>query len=184
LHGLYDQAVEAMTAQRWVEAQTVLRQLEALEPGYRNLASLRQRADRELEMETQLATWYDEARAHMALGEWDQALEALDRIRDRQKGYRDTGDLIDEVRAKILVPCPRCGTPTPSGHQFCAKCGSPIRFWVCWRCQSPVPETRKFCGKCGAPHEQPQVAACPRCGHENPRARRFCGRCGYELRRP
>ena len=184
LHGLYDQAVEAMTAQRWVEAQTVLRQLEALEPGYRNLASLRQRADQELEIETQLATWYDEARAHMALGEWDQALEALDRIRDRQKGYRDIGELIDEVRARILVPCPRCGTPTPSGHQFCAKCGSPIRFWVCWRCQSPVPETRKFCGKCGAPHEQPQVAACPRCGHENPRARRFCGRCGYELRRP
>jgi len=183
LHSLYDQAVEAMTAQRWVEAQTVLRQLEALEPGYRNLASLRQRADQELEAEVQLATWYNEARSHIALGEWDQALELLDRIHDRHKGYRDVADLIGEVRAKILIACPRCGTLTPSGHQFCAKCGSPIRFWVCWRCQSPVPESRKFCGKCGAPRQEPAVVSCPRCGHRNPRGRRFCGRCGYELKR-
>jgi hypothetical protein len=181
LHEFYDQAIEAMSDRRWVEAQALLRQLEALEPGYKNLATLLERAEQELETEAQLASLYSEARSHMALEEWEQALDALDQIHDLQEDYRDVPDLIAQVQNKVLIPCPQCGTMTPSGHKFCGKCGAPIKAWVCWRCQSPVPERRKFCGRCGAPRIQGQVVTCPRCGNENAVGRKFCGRCGYAL---
>ena len=181
LHGLYDQAIEAMSDRRWGEAQALLRQLEALEPRYKNLASLVARTERELETEAQVSSWYSEAKSYIALEEWEHALELLDQVQDLHQGYRDTLDLIAHVQAKILLPCPRCGVMTPSGHRFCGKCGAPILSWICWRCQTPVPTARKFCGKCGAPRTQPATVVCPQCGTENPRGRKFCGRCGLTL---
>jgi len=183
LHDLYDQAIECMSARRWAEAQTVLRQLEAVEPGYKNLGSLLERTEQELETEAQLASWYSQARAHIALEEWKQALELLDQIDDQQKGYRDVSELISDVQAKTAIPCSRCGAPVPSGYRFCSKCGAPIHAWICRRCQSPVPQGRKFCGKCGAPRKERPMLSCPHCGHDNPVGRRFCGRCGFSLKR-
>jgi outer membrane protein assembly factor BamD (BamD/ComL family) len=154
-HDLYDQAIETMSDRRWVEAQSLLRQLEVLEPNYKNLASLLQRTEQEMETEAQLSSLYSKVKSHLALEEWEEALQALDQIADRQKDYRDVPELIAEVQAKILVPCPRCGAMTPSGY--------------------------KFCGRCGAPRIKARSVTCPRCGNENPAGRKFCGKCGYAL---
>ncbi len=181
LHDLYERAVQAMGGRRWAEAQTALRQIQVLEPKYRNVASLLKRAEHELEAEAQLADWYGQAKAHIALGEWNKALELLDQIADVRKDYRDVPRLIKEVQSKILVPCPRCGAWVPSGYKFCPKCGAAIKTWICWRCRSPVPQDRKFCGKCGAPRERPKTVICPYCGYENLPGRKFCGRCGRPL---
>ncbi len=177
---LYNQAVESMSKRRWAEAQTALHQVRALTPGYKNVDSLIERTDRELETEAHMAAWYGQAKVHMALEEWPQALELLDRIDDELDGYRDVNQLIQTVQAKILIECPRCGYATPSGGKFCSKCGAPLQTWVCWRCQSPVPVDRKFCGVCGASKEQPvERQVCPKCGHANLPGRKFCGKCGY-----
>jgi hypothetical protein len=181
LHDLYDQALEALSARRWVEAQTALRQLQAVEPGYKELALLLARAEQELENETQLAALYSQAKAHAALEEWEQTLQLLDQIDDRQKGYRDVAAWIQEAQSKIRLPCPRCGTPMPSGYRFCTRCGAAIQAWICWRCRSPVPENRRFCGHCGAPRQEAATVTCARCGHENPSGRKFCGHCGLAL---
>ena len=151
------------------------------EPGYKNLASLIERAEGELESESQLSSWYSNAKSHIALEEWNEALAFLDQVYDRDEGFRDVAALLDQVRSKILIPCPGCGTLTPAGHKFCGKCGSPIASWTCWRCQSPVPEGRRFCGKCGAPRIEPSTATCPKCGSRNPTGRKFCSRCGEPL---
>jgi hypothetical protein len=129
-----------------------------------------------------LAILYNQVQSHIARNEWKMALESLDQINDLRENYRDVPDLIIEVRSKISIPCPRCGTMTPSGYKFCGKCGAPIQSWICWRCQSPVPEQRKFCGRCGAPRGRPKTVACPRCGHQNMWGRKFCGRCGLKLK--
>ncbi len=181
LHDLYERAVQALTGHHWAEAQAALRQIRALEPEYKNVASLLARAEHELEAEVQLADWYSQVKAHIALEEWSKALELLDQIADLDKDYRDVSRLIKEVQSKILVPCPRCGAWVPSGYKFCTKCGAPIQTWICWRCRSPVPQNRKFCGKCGAPRERPQTVICPYCGYENLPGRKFCGRCGRPL---
>ncbi|MBN1933228.1 MAG: zinc ribbon domain-containing protein [Anaerolineae bacterium] len=177
---LYNQALESMSNRRWAEAQTALHQIHALAPGYKNIASLIERTERELENEAQMAAWYSQAKTHIALEEWEQALELLDRIDDQLDGYHDVNQLIESVQARIMVECPRCGHPTPSGTKFCSKCGAPLQTWVCWRCQSPVPLDRKFCGVCGASKEQPiDRQVCPQCGHANLPGRKFCGKCGY-----
>ena len=181
LHDLYDSAIEAMSDRHWVEAQALLSQIQALEPRYKNLASLFERAEGELESESQLSSWYSKAKSHIALEEWNEALALLDQVYDRNEGFRDVATLLDQVRAKILIPCPGCGALTPAGHKFCGKCGAAIASWNCWRCQSPVPEGRKFCGKCGAPRIEPSTAACPKCGSRNPTGRKFCSRCGEPL---
>lgn len=177
---LYNRALESMSKRHWAEAQTALHQIRALAPDYKNIASLIERTDHEIENEAQMAAWYSQAKAHIALEEWTQALELLDRIDDQLDGYHDVNQLIESVQAKILVECPRCGHPTPSSTKFCSKCGAPLQTWVCWRCQSPVPVDRKFCGVCGAPREQPVGGqVCPQCGHSNLPGRKFCGKCGY-----
>lgn len=181
LHDLYDQAIEAVGERRWAEAQATLRQLEALEPSYKDLASLLQRAERGLENAAQLSSWYDKAKSHIALEAWDEALQLLDQIHDRDATYRDVVDMIAQVQSMIRIPCPRCGVMTPAGYKFCGRCGSPIQSWICWRCESPVPVGRQFCGKCGAPRDRPALTTCSRCGHENPQGRTFCGGCGQVL---
>lgn len=185
LADLYGQALELIAGQRWAEAQTTLHQVRALQASYKNIDALIERAEQELEREAQLAAWYSEAQAHIALGEWQQALELLDRIDDRLSGYRDVKQLIALAQSKIMVECPRCGNPTPAGAKFCSKCGAPLQTWICWRCQSPVPANRKFCGVCGAPKEKPaDRQICPRCGHANLPGRKFCGKCGYAFAQP
>ncbi|MBN1582713.1 MAG: zinc ribbon domain-containing protein [Anaerolineae bacterium] len=185
LYDLYNQGLESMSERHWAEAQTTLRQIEVLEPAYKNVQALLQRTDRELESEAQMARSYSQAKAHIALEEWEQALECLDQVDDQLDGYRDVNDLIASVQNKILVECPRCGTLTPMGHKFCGKCGAAIQTWLCWRCQTPVPVGRKFCGLCGAPREKPAdpTVSCPQCGHSNPARRKFCGQCGFILQK-
>ncbi len=182
---LYAQALELISNRRWAEAQTRLHQIRALAAHYKNVDSLIERTEHELEQEAQLATWYSQAQAHIALEEWTQALELLDRIDDRLDGYRDVDQLIAMVQSKIMVECPHCGNLTPAGAKFCSKCGKPLQTWICWRCQSPVPIDRKFCGVCGAPKEKPvDRQICPRCGHANLPGRKFCGKCGYAFEQP
>ncbi len=182
LNDLYSEGLEAISGRRWAEAQTSLRRIQAIEPAYKNIAALLARAEQELETEGQLAGWYSQARAHMALEEWDKALELLDQIDDQMEGYRDVNLLIEQVQGKLLIPCSKCGTLTPPQHKFCGKCGTAMHTWICWRCQSPVPEERKFCGKCGAPKDKSQTIRCPQCQHENPVGRKFCGKCGFILK--
>ncbi len=181
LQDLYNQALESMSERRWAEAQTSLRQVQVLETNYKNVQLLIERTEQELETEAQMARWYSQAKAHIALEEWEAALEQLDQIDDQLDGYRDVNELIEQVQAKIVIECPRCGALTPSGHKFCGKCGAPLHTWICWRCQTPVPQNRKFCGVCGAPREKPNHVTCAKCGHENLVGRKFCGKCGSAL---
>jgi outer membrane protein assembly factor BamD (BamD/ComL family) len=185
LHDLYDQALESMSDRNWAEALTTLNQLKVLEPAYKDVPELLQRTDRELESEAQMAKLYSQAKVHIALEEWEKALELLDQVDDQLDGYRDVNELIELAQNKTLVECPRCGTLTPSGHKFCGKCGAAIQTWICWQCQAPVPVNRKFCGLCGAPREKPSppTVSCPQCGHSNPARRKFCGQCGYAFRK-
>ena len=181
LQDLYDQAIESIAAKRWLASQTALSQLEALEPDYRNAASLMERTKEELETEAQLASWYSEAKSHMALEQWQNALRLLDQIHDLQADYQDVEELIQSAQEKILVACPGCGTLNPSSYKFCGKCGAPLQVWICWHCQSPVAENRRFCGQCGAPRQKPEAVTCPRCKQVNPLGRKYCGKCGFEL---
>jgi len=186
LSTLHDRAVEAMAQHKWAVAMTILNQIKALEPEYKNVDELIVRTQTGLDVEAELAEIYDRAKAAMALENWSEALDLLQKLEKQQPGFRDVRQLLTTVEKKLTIPCWRCGNPVPPGRKFCGKCGAPREkpaqlTWTCWRCGAQVAASRKFCGKCGAPRRKPQTVTCPQCGRENPAHRKFCAVCGTPL---
>ena len=58
--------------------------------------------------------------------------------------------------------CSSCGSPLPSGSQFCTQCGArvaPAPDALCPACGKTVPAGMRFCIFCGAPMTAPSAAA-------------------------
>jgi hypothetical protein len=155
LEELYRQAMTALAARKWAAALTTLHQLQSLEPDYKDLEALLERAQEGLDAEATLIERYNRAQAAIALKDWSEAAKLLDEIAAHDSSYRNTAELLRQVRAKITV--------------------------TCWDCGGPIPPGRKFCGQCGSPREKPSVVACPNCGRKSPAGKKFCGRCGTPL---
>ena len=80
------------------------------------------------------------------------------------------------------TPCSNCGTPIPTGAQFCSGCGQKVApaGTPCKNCGNILPAGTKFCPNCGTKAE-PQGNHCPNCGNELPAGAKFCGNCGTRL---
>jgi membrane protease subunit (stomatin/prohibitin family) len=78
-----------------------------------------------------------------------------------------------------MIPCPKCGTPTPSGSKFCNNCGANVQqqatTQTCPNCQAQVQAGAKFCNNCGHSLEP---KACKNCNTPVPAGSKFCGNCG------
>src|SRR5258708_2381011 len=48
-----------------------------------------------------------------------------------------------------MAACTSCGTENPTGHRFCAHCGSSLAS-LCPSCGKPSAAGERFCGQCGA----------------------------------
>ena len=78
------------------------------------------------------------------------------------------------------VPCPKCGTPNPSGAKFCQNCGANTQAQqaatvTCPNCQAQVAGGAKFCNNCGTSLEP---KACKNCNTPIPPGAKFCANCG------
>jgi hypothetical protein len=155
LEDLYRQAMTALGARKWAVALTTLHQLQALEPEYKDLATLLARAQGGLEAEAALAERYSRAQAAMALEDWAGAAALLEEIAAEDSDYRNVADLLSQAREKLTADC--------------------------WNCGSSLAPGRRFCGKCGVSRERPDIVACPNCGRQNPTGKTFCGKCGTRL---
>jgi membrane protease subunit (stomatin/prohibitin family) len=78
-----------------------------------------------------------------------------------------------------MIPCPKCGTPTPSGSKFCNNCGANVQqqaaTQTCPNCQAQVQAGAKFCNNCG---QSLEPKACKNCNTPIPAGSKFCGNCG------
>lgn len=98
------------------------------------------------------------------------------------------GEGVDSMKKKIT--CPKCGSETAAGQQFCGACGTKLggeveqQTIVCPSCGSQNAIGQQFCGACGAKlaiEVEQQTIACPNCGAQNPAGQEFCGACGARL---
>jgi membrane protease subunit (stomatin/prohibitin family) len=78
-----------------------------------------------------------------------------------------------------MIPCPKCGTPTPAGSKFCNNCGANVQqqaaTQTCPNCQAQVQAGAKFCNNCG---QSLEPKACKNCNTPVPAGSKFCGNCG------
>src|SRR6476660_8686583 len=47
-----------------------------------------------------------------------------------------------------MAACTSCGTENPTGHRFCAQCGTSLAS-LCPSCGRPSAAGERFCGQCG-----------------------------------
>ncbi|HEV2862775.1 MAG TPA: SPFH domain-containing protein [Pyrinomonadaceae bacterium] len=76
------------------------------------------------------------------------------------------------------TPCPKCGTPNPTGAKFCANCGANVLQAAgvnCPSCQTPAAAGAKFCANCGTSVEPKK---CKNCDTPLAPGAKFCANCG------
>jgi membrane protease subunit (stomatin/prohibitin family) len=86
--------------------------------------------------------------------------------------------------AAASMPCPKCGTPNPSGAKFCANCGTNVQQAAgvaCPSCHTTSQAGAKFCSGCGTSLEPKKCAKC-----DTPLApgAKFCANCGTSTEPP
>lgn len=90
----------------------------------------------------------------------------------------------DNVPAREVKKCPKCGAEIPAQSRFCLNCGenvgtAPEDTVVCSGCGKRVPKG-KFCIECGATLSAGE-RKCPNCGADVPAGGKFCLECGEKL---
>ncbi|HEY0080973.1 MAG TPA: SPFH domain-containing protein [Pyrinomonadaceae bacterium] len=82
-----------------------------------------------------------------------------------------------------VAPCPKCGTPNPTGAKFCGNCGAQQQqahqqaTVECPNCKAQTQAGAKFCADCGqslAPKE------CQNCQEPLSPNAKFCANCGTQ----
>jgi membrane protease subunit (stomatin/prohibitin family) len=85
--------------------------------------------------------------------------------------------------AAQMVPCPKCGTPNPSGAKFCQNCGANVQAQQqqqaatveCPNCHTQAQGGARFCPGCG---QSLEAKACKNCNTPLAAGTKFCGNCG------
>jgi predicted amidophosphoribosyltransferase len=210
LEVLYDRAKDALDRQRWVQALDMLRQLQNIRPGYRDVGTLLDRQER-------LNTLYTQAMEEMTAHKWAVALTTLNQLQALQADYRDVAALVDKTQKELDKEA-----ETEEMYSR-AKVHMALEEWEkaqdllkdirnrkrdfrdvkdllkevqthlqhpCWKCGTIQPTSRKFCSKCGADLTQlPSVEfavpwTCWRCNTAVPQEKRFCIKCGAPREKP
>ncbi len=210
LEVLYQRAREALDGQRWVQALDLLRQLQNIRPGYRDVGVLLDRQER-------LNTLYNQAMDEMRERKWAIALTTLNQLQTLQENYRDVAALIEKTQAeldkeaelgemysqakvhmaldeweeaqKLLKDIRRRQRDFQDVAVLLKEVQSHLQV-TCWKCGSSQPTSRKYCSKCGAVLSEPPSIAfetpwtCWRCGKAVPAAKKFCVNCGAPREKP
>lgn len=99
----YTQALAAFYSDQWDEACTLLRQIVAEEPGYREAAERLVQAEKEAQRKHTLADLGQEARMLAAAGKWQPVLKVFDRIQAIDPGHGDPEGLLAAARQQVEV---------------------------------------------------------------------------------
>jgi formylglycine-generating enzyme required for sulfatase activity len=106
LEQLYQGVKASVERQAWAEAVDLCQRVQALEPGYRDVADLLQtareglhREQAEKERQAQLTRWYDHAQAALGRGRWQRAKQLITDIQALDPGYRDARQLLERAEA-------------------------------------------------------------------------------------
>ena len=99
----YTQALAAFYSDNWDEACTLLRQIVAEEPGYREAAARLAQAEKEAQRKATLADLQQEARMLAAAGKWRPVLKVFDRIQTIDPSYGDPEGLLAEARHQVKI---------------------------------------------------------------------------------
>jgi tetratricopeptide (TPR) repeat protein len=106
LDELYNQARRLYRDQDWRAVVDVFEQIHSVEPGYPDPEGLLEAAREVLERIDRIAASYDQGQRHMDAGEWQQALECLEKVERLEPGYRETQNLLSQVRQELAPPLP------------------------------------------------------------------------------
>jgi tetratricopeptide (TPR) repeat protein len=106
----YEMVQAAMERGAWAEAAELCQQIEALQPGYRDVGTLLARAAEELrraqaeeERQARLASLYDDAQTALEDERWAEAERLCNEIQELEPGYRDVADLQSIAREGLLA---------------------------------------------------------------------------------
>ncbi|MBU0491352.1 MAG: zinc ribbon domain-containing protein [Chloroflexi bacterium] len=210
LQVLYDQARKALDEQRWVPALDLLRRLQGIRTGYRDVGALLDRQER-------LNTLYTQALDEMREHKWAVALTTLNQLQNLQPDYRDVGALVVKTQTelekeaelqeiygrakvhmaleeweeaqKLLRDIRRQQRDFLDVFDLLKEVQSHLQR-PCWNCGTLQPTTRKFCSKCGSDLLQtPSVAftppwVCWQCSTAVPQEKKFCHKCGAPREKP
>src|SRR5215211_2252569 len=119
LDTLYAQARRSHQNQEWQAVVDIFEQISAEDQDYPDSEGLLASARDALEAQehTQgVATLYDRGERHINAEEWQNALECFEEIQRLEPGYRQTEELLSQVR-KELAPPPRVEVPGLGGQE-------------------------------------------------------------------
>jgi len=210
LEVLYDQAQAALENQRWVQALDLLRRLQNIRTGYRDVGTLLDRQER-------LNKLYAQAMDEMKARKWAVALTTLSQLQNMQENYRDVTTLAEKTQAeldkeaelqemysqskvhmaldeweeaqKLLRDIRRRQRDFRDVRDLLKEVQEHLQR-PCWKCGSIQSTSRKYCSKCGAALDEPPSLefalpwTCWRCGKAVPAAKKFCIRCGAPREKP
>ncbi len=104
----YTQAVRAMDARHWEDAQGLFQQLQADEPGYLETGKLLARVESEISgareqrrRQEQINSLYEQAHGLMRAHQWSKALATLGEIRSLDGQFIDADGITDTAKAEL-----------------------------------------------------------------------------------
>ena len=115
LEELYAQARRLHRDREWQAVVDKFGQIHEVEPNYPDPERLLDSARQAFESRQRVAEAYDRGQRHMDAGEWQQALGCFKKVRRLEPGYRQTEELLSQVRQE-LTPPPRVEVPNLSGQ--------------------------------------------------------------------
>jgi tetratricopeptide (TPR) repeat protein len=107
LDELYAQARQSHRNHEWQRVINIFEQIRAEDPTYPDSEEFLTSAREALEAQEhtrRVNAVYAEGRRHMDAGEWQQALERLEEAQRLEPGYRDTDQLLSQVRQELAPP--------------------------------------------------------------------------------
>lgn len=98
---LYETTLTLIEEEQYAEAAKVIEEIEEHEPGYRGIDALGQRVKAQLDQEQQarIAERYEEGRAALEAGRYDEAARHLEWVMANAPDYEDADELLAEARA-------------------------------------------------------------------------------------
>jgi hypothetical protein len=109
LNELYSRAVHAMDAGHWEEAQRLLTQVQAMEPGFLETEKLLSKVESEIrkskeeqERRDQINTLYEQAHGLLRSKKWRQALEKIEVIRKLDEQFEDTEIIGEQAQVELV----------------------------------------------------------------------------------
>jgi hypothetical protein len=123
LAALYGQAIQAVNAKNWAEAQRLFRQLEQESPGYQDVRRQLNRVETEIQrqqasvdQENHLTSVYDRAMDAMRANQWTEAQGFLLQLELDAPGYRDVRQKLGQVNNLVQANQPVPAQPKPASR--------------------------------------------------------------------